>query len=248
MKIIKSKIFEKYPEINFGFSTKIGLNREAPFHFNMSKSVGDDPKKVEENRKAFFNEIGLGEDQVAFQKQVHGDNVRIVTKPGLQGESDAMITDKPNIGLSISTADCTPIFIYDKNKKVIAAVHSGWRSTKEKIVLKTLQKLKTEFHCNPKDLICCIGPCISQKNYEVSSDFKNYFDAKYLKPSGDRFFLDLKSANYDMLFKFGIPHENIEVSKLCSFEAQYLQSYRREGKVSGRALGILLMKKFQSVL
>lgn len=239
MKIINSRIFENFPEIKFGFSTKIGLQREAPFHFNMSKSVGDDPQKVEENRKVFFNEIGLNENQIAYQKQVHGDKIKIVTEPGIQAESDAMITDKSNIGLAVSTADCTPIFICDKKKKVIAAVHSGWRSTKEKILFKTLQKLETEFHCKPAELICYIGPCISQKNYEVSHDFKNYFDAKYLKSINDKYLFDLKSANYDMLTEFRIPEESIEVSELCSFEEEYLHSYRREGKVSGRALGVI---------
>lgn len=239
MKIIKSKIFEDRSEIKFGFSTKIGLNREAPFHFNMSKSVGDDPKKVDENLRAFFSELGLSENQIAFQKQVHGDQIRIVTEPGLRGESDAMITNQSNIGLAISTADCTPIFIYDPITKIIAAVHSGWRSTQKRIVEKTLGKLKTEFDCSPADLICYIGPCISQKNYEVSTDFKDYFDSKYLQPENDKYKLNLKSANYDMLREFGIPANNIEVSELCSFEEDYLHSYRREGKVSGRALGVI---------
>ncbi len=239
MKIIKSKIFEDRSEIKFGFSTKIGLNREAPFHFNMSKSVGDDPKKVDENRRAFFSELGLSENQIAFQKQVHGDQIRIVTEPGLRGESDAMITNQSNIGLAISTADCTPIFIYDPITKIIAAVHSGWRSTQKRIVEKTLIKLNSEFDCNANDLICYIGPCISQKNYEVGEDFDNYFDEKYLIPNGDKFLLDLKSVNYDMLRELGIPAKNIEVCGLCTFEQEYLHSYRREGKVSGRALGVV---------
>lgn len=242
MKIIKSQTFEKYPEIKFGFSTKIGLNREAPYYFNMSKSVGDGPKKVDENRKAFFNEFGLREDQIAYQRQVHGDKVKIVSGPGVQGESDAMITNKPGIGLAISTADCTPIFIYDKKIKVIAAVHSGWRSTKERIVEKTLLKLKSKFDYNPNDLICYIGPCISQKNYEVGKDFENYFDKKYLQPKDDKYLLDLKSANKDMLLDFGVNADNIKVSNLCTFEEDYLHSYRREGKVSGRALGIIAME------
>ena len=242
MKIINAKIFEKYPGIKFGFSTKIGMNRDSPYYFNMSKSVGDDPQKVDENRKAFFSEIGLREDQIAYQRQVHGDKVKIVSEPGVQGESDAIITNKPGIGLAISTADCTPIFICDKKIKVIAAIHSGWRSTKERIVEKTLLKLKSEFECNPNDLICYIGPCISQKNYEVGKEFDNYFDKKYLTDQGDKYLLGLKSANYDMLRNFGIPHKNIEVSELCSLEEEYLHSYRREGKDSGRALGVFAFK------
>ncbi|WKZ68337.1 MAG: peptidoglycan editing factor PgeF [Melioribacteraceae bacterium] len=239
MKIIQSEIFSRYPKVKFAFSTKIGLNREAPYYFNMSKTVGDDPKLVDENRELFFSSIGLKPNQIAFQKQIHTDKISIVTKPGYQGESDAMLTDKPNIGLAISTADCTPIFIYDTKQKIIAAIHSGWRSTKAKIVSKTLDELNRKFNCKPENLIAYIGPCISQKNYEVSSDFIDYFDEKYLQPIGDKFLLDLKLANKDMLFQFGISEAQIEVSPFCSFGEDYLHSYRRDGKVSGRALGII---------
>ena len=57
MKLIRSEILQKYPGINFAFSTKIGLNRPAPYYFNLSLSVGDDEKIVKENRKAFFAEL-----------------------------------------------------------------------------------------------------------------------------------------------------------------------------------------------
>ena len=238
MKIIQSEIFKKQPNIEFAFSTKIGLERVAPFYFNMSKSVGDDEKLVDENRILFFSSIGLTLDQIAFQKQVHGNEVTIVESPGYQGESDAMIVSKPNIGLAISTADCTPIFVFDTHRKILAAIHSGWRSTKERIVEKTLTKLLKEFNSNPAELVAYIGPCISGKNYEVGSEFDQYFDKKYLVKRGDKYLLDLKTANKDMLLNFGIPEENIEVSLLCSFETEYLHSYRREGKVSGRAFGV----------
>lgn len=243
MKIIRSKIFEKYSEISFAFSTKIGLNREAPFYFNMSKSVGDDNNIVEENRIQFYSSIGLTSSQIAFQKQVHGSEISIVERPGLQGTSDAMITKQKNIGLAISTADCTPIFIYDPVKKIIAAIHSGWRSTKEKIVEKTLQKLSSDFHSNPADLLVYIGPSISQKNYEVSNEFENHFDKKYLIEKNDKYLLDLKSANADMLIEFGIIRENLEIGELCTYESDFLHSYRRDGKISGRAFGVIALRE-----
>lgn len=239
MKIIKSKLFEKFPRIKFGFSTKIGLNRKPPYYFNMSKSVNDDPLIVDENRKAFFNEIGINSSSVVFQKQVHGDIVRIVDKPGQYAQSDAMITNKTGLGLAISTADCTPIFVYDKSNKVIAGVHSGWRSTKEKILTKTLIIMNERFKSKPQNLFAYIGPVISQKNYEVGREFEKYFSSRYLVSISEKFLLDLKQANYDMLIDFGIPQQQIEVSNLCTFEEEYLFSYRRDGKISGRALGVI---------
>ncbi len=244
MKIIRAKIFDKYPEIIFGFSTKVGLNRKKPFYFNLSFTVGDDENIVKENRMAFANELGLDISQIAFQKQIHSDIVTIVDKPGIIGESDAMITNKKNLGLAISSADCTPIFIYDKINSVIAAVHSGWRGTFQRILSKTIKKLINEFNSKPESLVVYVGPSIHQKNYEVGKDVAELFNSKYLLKINDKIFLDVLNANLDQLNEFQIPKEQIEVSELCSFEEKdLLHSYRRDGKNSGRSLGIIVIKE-----
>jgi purine-nucleoside/S-methyl-5'-thioadenosine phosphorylase / adenosine deaminase len=243
MVIIKSLLLSRHEETVFGFSTKIGAGRKPPYYFNMSKSVGDGEKIVSENRELFFKELRLKTENVVLQKQVHGDNISYVINGGFYGESDALITDKKKLGLAISTADCTPIFIFDKKNKVIAAVHSGWRGTEKKILLKVLQKLKEDFNSSPKDLITYIGPSISQKNYEVGKEVAEKFDKKYLIPKGTKFLLDVAGINYDILISFGIPEENIQLSSYCSLEMKYLlHSYRRDGLHSGRALGIIAMR------
>ena len=242
IEIIKSNLFKNYPEIIFGFSTKIGLNRESPFYFNMSKSVGDEINIVEENREAFFNQLNLKTENIAFQKQIHSGIVNVAQKSGICGEGDALITNQRNIGLAISSADCALIFIYDFKEKVISGVHSGWRGTQQTILNKTLVKLQAQFNSKPQNLAVYIAPSISQKNYEVGSEFHHYFDKKYLLPKNDKYLLDVKSANYDMLINFGIPEQQIEVSDLCSYEEEYLHSYRREGIKSGRALGIIALR------
>lgn len=242
IKIIKSRLFENYPEVIFGFSTKIGLGRNHPFYFNMSKSVEDDEKIVNENRNEFFKELNLKADQIAYQKQIHSKTVRIVDSPGMHGEGDALITNKEGIGLAVSSADCAPIFIYDNQKKVIAGIHSGWKGTSQKIVEETLTVLQDNFTCNPNNLIVYIGPSISQMNYEVGKEFENIFDPKYLHPQNGKFKLDVKQANYDMLINFGISESQIEVSNLCSYQEEYLHSYRRDGLKSGRAFGIIALQ------
>ncbi len=94
----------------------------------------------------FLDELGLNEKMVSYQKQVHEDKINTVSSFGSCGESDALITTKKNLGLAISSADCPAIFIYDPVQKVIAAVHSGWKGTEKKILMKTIQKLKNEFN------------------------------------------------------------------------------------------------------
>jgi len=244
MLIIKSQLLNKYPEIIFGFSTKLGAKRKGPYFFNMSNSVGDKEEIVEENRKLFFNSLGLNEGNVTIQRQVHKDNITFVAAGGNCGESDAMITNKKNIGLAISTADCAAIFLYDNKNKVIAGVHSGWRGTEKQILLKALQKLKSDFNSSAENLIAYIAPAISQKNYEVGKEVADMFDNKYVLHHEEKFFLDVSQVNYDILVSFGLSKNNIQKSKLCSFKLKHLlHSYRRDGLNSGRALGVIAMKE-----
>lgn len=244
MLIIKPFIFNQFPEIIFGFSTKCGPASEPPYHFNLSYSVGDDKEKVSRNRSMFFNELGLNEKVVAYQKQVHEDKINFVDSYGSCGESDALITEKKNLGLAISSADCPAIFIYDPMKKVIAAVHSGWKGTEKKILAKTIKRLSDEFSCSTSDLICYIGPSISQKNYEVGEEVAKKFDQQFIQTKQNKYYLDIAGANFNMLLNEGVNKINIQVSKLCSYEySSLLHSYRRDGIKSGRAIGVIAIKE-----
>jgi len=242
MVILRSLLFNTLPNLVFGLATKIDEKNKSLFGFNLSLTVGDDNERVEEDRRTFFRTLGL-ENNVATQNQIHSDKIIFVDKPGAKGESDAMITDKPGIGLAISTADCVSIFLYEPKRKIIAGVHSGWKGTSLKILEKTITKLVDEFNVNPKEILSFIGPSISQKNYEVSEDVAHHFDQKYLLPSGGKFLLDVAEINYDILRKFEVRKENIQISSLCSYDWKSLfHSYRRDGNLSGRSLGVLAMK------
>ena len=245
MLVVKSHIFNKYPEIIFGFSTKVGAGRKAPYFFNVSKSVGDNKQIVDENRGNFFNSLGLNVEDVVLQKQVHSDKITYVAQGGVCGNSDAMITDKKMLGLAISTADCVAIFIFDTKNKVIAGVHSGWRGTEKKILLKTLVKLQEKYNSDPEDLLAYIGPSITKVNYEVGKEVADLFDKKYSTPIENKYLLDVSLVNQDILLNFGLKKRNIQASVLCSYEQKnLLHSYRRDGHLSGRALGVIAMKDF----
>lgn len=244
MEIIVSNLFKQFKEIIFGFSTKIGPDSVPPFFFNLSLTVGDDPEKVKQNREYFFNRLGLTTSQIAFQRQVHSDIIKFVEKPGLLGESDALITRHKSIGLAVSAADCTSVFIYDSENKIIAGVHSGWKGTQKRILKKVLSNLSFHFKSNPENLFVFVGPSISQENYEVGRDVALLFDQKYLLFKENKIFLDVPQANLDMLLNHGIPRDNIDVSGLCTYkEKNLLHSYRRDGMNSGRMLGIIALKE-----
>ncbi len=243
MYILKPYIFNRYPEIIFGFSTKIGENGYSTFDFNLSYSVGDDKSNVDNNRELFLNAVGLDLEAVGFQRQMHSDIIKIIDCAGDNGESDALITSKKNLGLAIVIADCTPIFIYDFKKKVIAAIHSGWRGTEQKILYKTLVKLQKDFDSNPDNLIAYIGPSISAANYKVGNEVAQKFDHSFVLRNDGEIFLDVSGINYKMLVDFGIPQNQIQKSELCTYEFKtLLHSYRRDGNKSGRSLGVIALK------
>ncbi|MGE5497053.1 MAG: peptidoglycan editing factor PgeF [Syntrophothermus sp.] len=236
-------IFRQFPEIIFGFSKRHDSDSIPPFHINLSLSVGDDPEKVRHYRKTFYSELGLSEENVVLQKQIHSDICSYVDKGGSAGESDALITDRKGLGLGVSFADCTPVFIYDRRNKVIAGVHSGWRGTRSAIVAKTLTRLKEMYGSDPMFMYCYVGPSISQKNYEVGPEVADQFDPIYSEEVDGKFYLNVKKANYDMLIAYGIPAENIQMSQLCTYENEsLLHSYRRDGAAGGRHVGLIALK------
>ena len=243
MLILKPHIFSKYPEIISGVSTKIGAGSSAPYFFNMSFSVGDDENAVNDNRRLFFESIGIDPRNIVYQKQVHGDKISYITRGGLIGESDAMITDKRGIGLAVSVADCVPVLLYDPFKKIIAAVHSGWRGIQKKILLKTLNKLK-EYGSQVENLVAYIGPSISKNIYEVGKEVAELFDKKYLDEREHKLYLDVAGVNYDILINTGVKKINIQNSKLCTYAMKDIfHSYRRDGEKSGRSLVLIAMGK-----
>jgi len=243
MLILRPYIFNRFPEIISGISTKIGARRNSPYFFNMSLSVGDDEIIVKENRKLFFESLGISPENISFQKQVHGEEISFVTKGGLAGASDAMITDKPGIGLAISIADCVPVLLYEPEKKIIAGVHSGWRGTQKKILLKSLMKLE-ELGCSSKNIIAYIGPSISKNVYEIGNEVSDLFDEKYIDKKAGKYFLDVAGVNLDILISFGVKKNNIRVSHLCTFAMKdILHSYRRDGVKSGRSLAVIAMRE-----
>ena len=243
MYILKPYIFKNYPEIIFGFSTKISSDAKPPYYFNLSYSVGDEKSIVDKNRKEFYDAIGLTVENVGYQRQIHSDIVQVIGCGGDNGASDAMITKEKNLGLAIAVADCTPVFLYDLKNKVIAAVHSGWQGTVQKILLKTLLMMQKNYSSKPENIITYIGPSISQNNYEVGTEFAEKFDGNYLIPKGGKYLLDVSGINYKMLLDFGIPKNQIQNSELCTYEFSTLfHSYRRDGNLSGRSLGVIAIK------
>lgn len=242
--IIRSKLLSSFPEIIHGMSTVIGGCESPPFHNNLSYWVGDDEDTVKRNRDKFFGTLGIDQNMLAVPQQVHSANVNIIEKPGYYKDYDALITNKKEVYLIISTADCFPVLVYDKFNKVISAIHSGWRGTQKKILTNAIEMMMANFGSKAENLVVYVGPGISKDKFEVGKEVAAMFEEMYVFSSNGKYFIDLNANINDQLKILGIKSENIEFSGLCTFcEEGYLHSYRRDREKSGRMFSVIGMKE-----
>jgi YfiH family protein len=243
VKIIKPEIFSKYKNLICGVSTRYGPNSIPPLDFNLSFKVGDNPDNVRQNRKDFFEALGIDGKKVTFQFQTHSTIHNYVEETKFFNGSDGLYTDKKDLFLAINVADCIPVFVYDPVNEIAAGIHSGWKGTQQKIVTHTVQTLMKKYNSKPEKLVVFIGPGISVKNFEVGKDVFDFFDEEFREVRNGKYYVDLKKDIYTRLLGQGLRIENIEVSEYCTVEDKELfHSYRRDRENSGRMLGVIGMK------
>lgn len=191
--------------------------------------------------------------------QVHGYKVGMVdrvdmTREALEGY-DALITNIPGIAIGVRTADCIPILLYDPVKRAVAAVHSGWKGTVQKISQKTIIQMIRCFGTRPENLHAAIGPGISKDFFQVGNEVVQFFK-EALFPLEDIWtfdgvsqegslqgghHIDLVKANKWLLTEFGIPEQNIHCCGICSYSDRRFFSARRDGFECGRTINAIML-------
>ena len=187
-------------------------------------------------------DVGLRLEDLALPRQVHSDNVLFVTEAGRPEGTDAVITDRPGLCVCVKTADCIPVLLYDTRKRVIAAVHAGWRGTVARIVQKTIEKMNPN---SPSDLHAIIGPGISLEWFEVGDEVYEAFRAEgfpmeRIARKSDRWHIDLWEANRWVLEQMGV--EDIFVEGTCTRTSMDFYSARRETINTGRNYNGIFIK------
>jgi hypothetical protein len=159
-----------------GFFTRRGGVSTGPFaSLNCSVSSADDPAAVLENRGRAARSLGIDPACLLGLTQVHGDRVVTVTEPWLPGQgarADAMVADRPGVGLGIVTADCAPVLFADAGRRVVGAAHAGWRGAVLGVLEATVAAMAA-LGASPARIVAAIGPCIVQTSYEVGPDLRD---------------------------------------------------------------------------
>ncbi len=239
--IVRPVLFKAVKDVVCGVSSLLGGVSPEPLGLNLSFNVGDDPQNVNENRGRFFENLGIQGDAIVVPTQVHGENICYVEAPGQVASCDALFTNVNGVFLTVSIADCVPIFLLDPVTGSVAVVHSGWRGSKLSILQKTIEALQNKFGTREENILAYIGPAASVCCYEVGEEVAREFEELYLlRQQGKNPHLDLKKYNRDLLLKKGVPETNIEVSPYCTICTPGLfHSYRRNKEKSGRMMGVI---------
>ncbi|KAF2955539.1 peptidoglycan editing factor PgeF [Marinitoga sp. 38H-ov] len=241
--------FEKFNYLFHLFTTRI------PNNFDLGTNTKTPLEKIYRNYEHLAKVFNLNIHDFVLSNQIHEDNVLVIDESYKSSNflfnrtvknADALITNKKNIVLITLYADCTPIYFFDPNKKVIGLAHSGWKGTIKKIAEKTVKKIMNIYNSNPEDILVALGPSIGPNSFEVREDVKKIFEYTFpnnldiIKKKNDKkYLINIWKAIEYTLVNAGIKKENILNSNIDTYtNTDLFFSYRKEKK-TGRMAAIM---------
>ena len=248
-------------KIPHGFSTRQGGVSPAPWDsLNLRPNQGDGPEALRENYRRFFAAMGLDETRAVLSQQTHTANIRRVTerdagkgltRPRDYTDVDALITDVPGLPLTVFSADCGTVLLYDPVRQAVGAVHAGWRGCAAGIVEKTVRAMVEAYGSRPADLLAALGPCIGQCCFETDGDvpaaMRNALGQEtepFIQRRGAKFHVDLAGLNRLWLLRSGLLPEHIEISGICTAcHPELFWSHRKMGDRRGVQAAVIALKE-----
>lgn len=227
--------------------------------------------------KNICKEIGSSYIRVVKANQSHTNKVKFVSskinkcEPDFNLEeyknTDGLITNKKNLLLSTTNADCILLLLFDPVQKVIANVHSGWKGTIKRIVVNAIKKMVNNFGCNPENIICAICPSIRKCHFEVEKEVKEQFENEFKdligfnfveknklrtikindiieeKVKNEKWNIDTVLINKIIMQNLGLKPDNIVDSGICSVcKSNLIHSYRVEKEKYGLETALIELK------
>jgi len=241
-----------------GFTTRHEGVSRAPYNsLNLGLSTLDSCHSVEGNRSILTRAFGARMDRLVTVTQVHGADLLVLDEPNedfshfQKLECDGIVTNQPRMMIGICVADCVPILLVDPVKKVIAALHAGWKGTAQGIARKGVDAMISVFGSEPGNILAAIGPAIGPCCYEVDATVAEAFRTgtmpfeSFAKESAPgKWRLNLTEANRNQLLRSGLEEKNVDASSLCvSCEKDLFFSYRRDNGETGRQMGFIMLQE-----
>ncbi len=185
-------------------------------------------------RTKFLAARRIPRERLYALRQVHSRRVQLIEEQSVDAiaavEADGLLTGRSDAVLSVTVADCLPIFLADRRTGAFGVLHSGWKGTG--IVVEGLSVLASRFGSHPGEISAVIGPGIGACCYAVPEERAAFFASEYgpgtvvRGPDGTPR-LDLRAANIELLRRAGV--EDVTVFMDCTNCSPKLGSFRRQG-------------------
>jgi polyphenol oxidase len=204
--------FDKYPQV------VAGLSERSDGSMVWWNRTPVEPS-IRQNRDNYFEKVGINPRATIAGGIAHGINVAAVgaSEAGeYLTDTDGLITSAPGIFLTVTAADCLPIFCYDPAHEAVGMFHASWRCLIAGILENALQTMKDNFSSRPEDLIFVIGPHIGVCHYEVGEEVADRFSPSRVVNRDGKLFVDLGGEAEDRLRFSGV--KNITVSQECTYD------------------------------
>ncbi len=227
--------------------TASGGSSHWPYEWaNLGSHVGDDPAAVQGARSALAGALGVPVSAMTFMRPDHGRGVAEVRQPtGPAPEAelhgvDALVTDRPGIGLVALSADCVPMVLVEPAARIVAAVHSGWRGLVVDVAGAAVQAI-VRAGGDPGRLLALLGPAICGACYPVPAQRADEVAAvrpEALTSARDgQPALDVRAGLVARLAELGATSVRLDG---CTAEDPGLYSHRRDG-LTGRQAGAIVL-------
>ena len=193
-----------------------------------------------EGRKDLADQTGFNSDSLIIPQQTHSTNILFPMEAGRVLDTDGVFSSDPNLVCSIQVADCMPVYFVHQMDSVFGLVHAGWRGLVNGILLQSAKQIE-EKGKTLSNFDILIGPSIQKCCFEVSDDVINQFDSNFIeKKWAGKYRIDLQKLALHQLVQNGFKREKITIQTECTYcEEEKYHSYRRNGKKSGRMIGLL---------
>lgn len=224
----------------------------------MSFKWTNDVNELIKNRRRFLVKHGLELENCVLPSLIHEDKIVIVgekdkgkgmSNPDTRIEAEALITNTPNLGLFIITADCFPVIYYDPEEKAVALAHLGWKPAGKGLAAQVVRRMQSEFNSKPNNIKVYIGPGIHTDSYRYDNPLQQNFPEwkPYLKPipNTNEFSINLLGFVVNQLKEVGVNESNLEISTIdTALDLNFYSHYRskKTGEAEGRFVTVVALK------
>ncbi|HEY3380061.1 MAG TPA: peptidoglycan editing factor PgeF [Armatimonadota bacterium] len=245
--------FPDIPGLRHLISTREGGVSDGAFaSLNLGYHVHDDPERVTENRRRLGRAAGYDPTTLVAAQQVHGTALAWVGTAdrgrgafGLDDavpDTDGLLVSEPGVPVAMQVADCAPVLIVDPVRRVLAAVHAGWRGALAGIASAAVREMTDRAHSDPAHLLIGIGPTLCPACLEVGADVaeavEDAFGPAVLQRGGEKPHLDIRAMIAADLACVGIDGRQIIVHRACPrcHTARYFSHRGQQGQAGRFAL------------